>query len=99
MKKIEKTINNYESPIRLAVFDHIISKPAVIMPVKAISQFLKLKKIPFFVDGAQTIGQIPIDLGDLDVDAYFSNFHKWAFSQKSCAFLYIGNSFINVVLT
>ena len=66
------------------------------MPIAAISNFLKAKNIPLFVDGAHCIGQIPIDIKELNVDAYFSNFHKWGFAQKTCAFLYVSDQYQKV---
>jgi selenocysteine lyase/cysteine desulfurase len=30
-------------------------------------------------------------------DAYFSNFHKWAFTPKSATFLYLGHEFLKIV--
>jgi selenocysteine lyase/cysteine desulfurase len=29
--------------------------------------------------------------------AYFSNFHKWAFTPKNAAFLYISDQFLNII--
>lgn len=34
---------------------------------------------------------------EINCAAYFSNFHKWAFSPKNAAFLYISDKFINSI--
>jgi len=40
------------------------------------------------VDGAHAIGNIEIDMQDIDADFYTSNLHKWLCVPKSCAFLW-----------
>lgn len=40
--------------------------------------------------------QVDIHLMDLDPDAYFSNFHKWAYAPKNAAFLYVSDKYLNV---
>ena len=62
MARITRTIDAYPQKIRLAVFDHIVSKPAVVMPIKKISEIFKSRSIAFFVDGAHALGQVPINL-------------------------------------
>lgn len=68
------------------------------MPVDSLSEFFKEKGIPVFIDGAHAMCQVDIDLSELEVDAYFSNFHKWAYAPKNAAFLYVSDKFLNVIL-
>lgn len=68
------------------------------MPIDSISQFLKEKNIQVIIDGAHAMCQVDIDLVELDVDGYFSNFHKWAYAPKNAAFLYLSNKYLNVSL-
>lgn len=95
--KVEDTINSYPSRVSLVVIDHVPSSPAVVMPIESLSLYFKEKGIPLFVDGAHAICNIDIDLNELEVDAYFSNFHKWAYAPKSAAFLYVSSKFLNVI--
>lgn len=53
-------------------------------------------KVPVFIDGAHAVGQLPIDIKQFEVDAYFSNFHKWAFGPKNAAFLYLSDELTKV---
>ena len=88
LKKIETVIR--ENPdIKLASIDHIPSSPSFIVPVKEICALLKQFGIISVIDGAHAVGQIPLDIKDIDPDIYLSNFHKWMFVPKSCSFLFV----------
>ena len=50
-----------------------------------------------FVDAAHAINQVTVDMGELQPDAYFSNFHKWSFAPKSAAFLYLSDKYLENV--
>ncbi|CAG8801938.1 29441_t:CDS:2 [Gigaspora margarita] len=41
------------------------------------------------VDGAQSVGQIPLDLKDLDPDYFVTSCHKWLYCAYSVAILYV----------
>ncbi len=95
--KVENFVNSYPKKIRFAIFDHIISVPAVVMPVDTLQEFFEEKGIPLFIDGAHAINQVNINIRELNPAAYFSNFHKWAFAPKNAAFLYISDKFLNII--
>lgn len=42
------------------------------------------------VDGAQALGQIPVDVANLDCDAYFASAHKWLLGPKGTGVLFVG---------
>ncbi|KAF9419560.1 hypothetical protein BGZ94_009371 [Podila epigama] len=77
------------SRIRLAVVDWISSVPSTLHPVKQLTDMLKSYGILVFVDGAHAIGQVPVDLSFLDADFFISNCHKWLFSVRGSAVLYV----------
>ena len=50
------------------------------------------------MDGAHAICQADIDLtNNLVCGAYFSNFHKWAYSPKNAAFIYLSDKYTKVI--
>jgi len=59
------------------------------LPIKEIASLCKSAGIPILVDGAHAVGQIPLDIKSLGVDYYVSNAHKWLFSPKGSAFLWV----------
>lgn len=73
----------------LAVFDHIPSNYAFVMPVKKIVEICHKKNFPVLIDGAHALGILPLDLKDLNADYYTTNAHKWFLSCKGCGLLYV----------
>lgn len=75
--------------IRLAVIDHITSSTAVVMPIKKIIRVCRDYGVLCMIDGAHAPGQASIDMKDLDPDFYTGNLHKWAYTPRGCALLYV----------
>eukprot|EP00475_Leptophrys_vorax_P012668 TRINITY_DN1905_c0_g1_i1.p1 TRINITY_DN1905_c0_g1~~TRINITY_DN1905_c0_g1_i1.p1 ORF type:complete len:428 (+),score=87.60 TRINITY_DN1905_c0_g1_i1:446-1729(+) len=73
----------------LLIVDHISSCPALVFPIKKIISVAREYGFLVLVDGAHAIGQMHIDLSDIQPDFYVSNLHKWLYAPKSSAFLYV----------
>ncbi|HEX3538011.1 MAG TPA: aminotransferase class V-fold PLP-dependent enzyme [Stellaceae bacterium] len=67
---------------RLAVFDHITSAGAVVLPVREMAALCRGRGVPVAIDGAHAPGQVLLDVPALGVDWYVGNLHKWAFAAK-----------------
>ena len=67
---------------RLAVFDHITSAGAVVLPIREMAALCRERGVPVAIDGAHAPGQIALDVPALGVDWYVGNLHKWAFAAK-----------------
>jgi selenocysteine lyase/cysteine desulfurase len=72
---------------RVAFFDAIASYPAFVMPTSRLVQLTRQYNAISIVDGAHAIGQIPLNLEELDPDFYFANGYKWLCSPKGSALL------------
>jgi isopenicillin-N epimerase len=73
---------------RLAVFDHITSAGATILPVREMAALCRERGVKVAIDGAHAPGQIAIDAPSLGVDWYVGNLHKWAFAAKGAAVIW-----------
>jgi isopenicillin-N epimerase len=74
---------------KIVIIDHITSESALILPVAAIADHCRAKGVAVLVDGAHAPGAIPLDIPSLGVDWYVGNLHKWCWSPRSCAILWV----------
>ena len=61
-------------------------------PVKEIVKEAKREKVATLVDGAQAVGQFPINLEKIGCDAYSASLHKWILAPSGTGFLYVKDS-------
>jgi len=73
---------------RLAIFDHIASHSALLLPVVELTRLAHEAGAKVMIDGAHAPGQIPLDVASIGADWYVGNLHKWYFAPRSCGFLW-----------
>lgn len=88
----EYMIAHKDKNLRAFAFDHISSTPSFILPVNEIISLCEKYKCLSLCDGAHSVGHIPLDIHSMRVDYYISNMHKWAFTPRPFAFIFIKKS-------
>ncbi|HXZ01607.1 MAG TPA: aminotransferase class V-fold PLP-dependent enzyme [Stellaceae bacterium] len=73
---------------RLAVFDHIASHSALVLPVAELVRLARAAGARVLVDGAHAPGQVPFSLPAIGADWYVGNCHKWLMAPRGCGFLW-----------
>ena len=74
---------------RLVVMSHGSNVLGSVQDIHAIGEILHERGIYFIVDGAQTAGHMPVDLGNLPVDAFIFTGHKALFGVPGTGGFYI----------
>jgi len=73
---------------RLAIFDHICSHSALVLPVERLIALAHEAGAETLIDGAHVPGQLPLDLEAFGADYYTANLHKWAMAPRGTGFLW-----------
>jgi isopenicillin-N epimerase len=73
---------------KIAIFDHIASATALVMPLREMIDACQARGVPVLVDGAHAPGQVALDIPALKADWYVGNLHKWYFVPRGCGFLW-----------
>jgi len=78
---------------RVLVIPHVDNMIGLRHPVREIAAAVRDRGVEYvFVDGAQSVGMIPVDIGSAGVDAYAMSPHKWVQSPKGLGLLYVSEA-------
>ena len=86
---IDRIIAALTNKTKVIAIPALVSVYGVVMPVKEICDEARKRGILTVLDGAQTVGQVPVDVKKIGCDAYFSSLHKWLLAPAGSGILYI----------
>ncbi len=78
-----------QSNTSLCVLTHVSNVTGAIQPVAAVGQLMREYGIRYLIDGAQTVGHIPVDVQSLNCDLYAFPGHKGLLGPQGTGGLYI----------
>lgn len=94
---VEKFAAAVTPQTRLFVLSHISYSHGVLLPLKEICRLAHERGALVLADGAQSVGQIPVDVIDLECDFYAMPGHKWLLGPAGTGALYIKGDLIRDV--
>jgi len=74
---------------RVVMVSHITCTAGLVMPVPEIADLCRRRGVICVVDGAQAVGQVPVDLRSLGCDFYVASGHKWLLAPKGTGLMYV----------
>lgn len=77
---------------RVIMASHITSGFGILMPVVELIALARERGALSFIDGAQAVGQIRVNVRQLGCDAYVASPHKWLMAPKGTGLLYVRRS-------
>ncbi len=89
----EETLEAFKAALKpntsIVIISHVSCETGQRLPVKEICAICRERGIRSMVDGAQSLGQFRLDVGDIGCDFMTGNGHKWLAGPKGTGFLYL----------
>jgi L-cysteine/cystine lyase len=76
---------------RLVALSHVTTDNGIRLPVQAMSASAHEAGVPVLLDGAQSLGQFPVNVKETGCDLYSVLSYKWLLGPYSAGVLYISN--------
>lgn len=96
---ISKFESSFTSGTKLLVVSHVMFRNGLMLPLKELQGLAHSRGAKVLVDGAQSMGHIPLDMGEMDCDYYAVPGHKWLLGPDGVGALYIRKELIPGVET
>lgn len=77
------------SRTRVLSVSHVLAWTGLVMPIAKLCAMARRHGLLTVIDGAQAVGQLPLDMGALGCDAYAGSGHKWLLGPKGTGLLYV----------
>ncbi|HXC77237.1 MAG TPA: aminotransferase class V-fold PLP-dependent enzyme, partial [Candidatus Acidoferrum sp.] len=88
-----------EKPTKVVAISHIPYGTGAVLPLKEIADLCHSRGALLLVDGAQSVGAIPLDLNDLGVDFYAFPGQKWLCGPEGTGGLYVRREHLDTLQT
>ena len=75
--------------LRAIMVSHVTSQFGIRMPVPQLIALAQQHGALSLIDGAQAVGQLPVNVRELGCDAYVASPHKWLLAPKGTGLLYV----------
>jgi len=86
---VKKYVSAFTSRTKVAHITHVINWNGQVLPVREIAQIAHQRGIEVVVDAAQSFGQIPFQIPDLECDYLGTSLHKWLGAPFGTGMLYV----------
>jgi len=97
---VEALGSRITSRTRVIAVSHVLWSTGAVLPLREISELARQHEVMVVVDGAQSAGQVPVDLHALNVDAYAMAGQKWLCGPEATGLLYVRrDSFADIAPT
>jgi len=74
---------------RLVILSHVSCLDGRRLPVAEATRLARSRGVKVLVDGAQAVGQFPVDAGVIDAEFYVGSLHKWLLGPAGLGYLVV----------
>jgi L-cysteine/cystine lyase len=86
---VEALASQVTSRTRVIAVSHVLWSTGAVLPLRDISEFARRHELMVVVDGAQSAGQVSVNLQAMGIDAYAMAGQKWLCGPEATGLLYV----------
>ena len=94
---LNRIINLISPRTRVISLPHVSCASGQILPVESVGCLARDHDIFYYVDGAQAVGNIPVDVKSIGCHSYSASGHKWLCGPNGTGFLYVQEDMLDTV--
>lgn len=91
---VDQLANMLDSRVRLISVTWAPANGGLVNPVAAVGQLARAAGIPYFVDAAQVVGQLPVNVEHVGCDVLTAPGRKWLRGPRGTGLLYVRKTFL-----
>ena len=96
-KNLDILCSHVNDRTKVMCFSHVTCTTGMILPAKELAHYCKKNNIICCIDGAQSLGMIPVNLKEINPDFYAASGHKWMFGPVETGVLFINKDIISSI--